>query len=372
MIKLLVRGSISYNLGDDLFIRILADRYKHTQINVIAPKDYRSFCGCDNVLCIGSPLSAYKRLIIKIVGKFSRRLYLFLLKKQNFRFYRKHIKSSDAYIIIGGSMFKEARNSDITFAVNESILEEIGAKKIFIIGANFGPYSSVDFLNSYRQYFHKFTDVCFRDKYSYDLFSDLDNVRMHKDVIFQYPICKIEKDEKSVGFVVVDFSQHPGLSKYISNYEKFILRTAMFYVSKHYNFTLISFQENENKYLQSLRNKFYREQNMTRINILSYSGDVESFVSEYGKFHIVFATRFHSMILSFMYRQKVCPIIYNKKLMNYIKDLEYPGLYVTLDDLTDVSFNYDEIEGMVVPSYDFKLDSELQFQALDTYINNIL
>lgn len=366
----MVRGSISYNLGDDLFIRILADRYKNTQIKVIAPKDYDSFRGCDNILCVGSQLSSRLRLLIKVAGKFSKVLYLFLLKLQTAKFYRKHIKNTDAYIIIGGSMFKEAKNSDITYAINEGVLEEIGARKTFIIGANFGPYTSVDFLNKYKQHFQKFTDVCFRDNYSYNLFSDLDNVRMHKDVIFQWPIRKIEKIEKSVGFVVVDFSQHPGLNKYIHNYEQFILKTANYYINKRYEFTLISFQKNEGGYLQSLKNRFSNDLDTTRINILTYTGNVDGFVSEYGKLGTVFATRFHSMILSFMFRQKVCPILYNEKLRNYIADLEYDGQYVTLADLEEGCFNYDELELQVVASYDFKSDSELQFQALDNYINS--
>ena len=64
----------------------------------------------------------------------------------------------------------------------------------FIIGANFGPYTSEEFLFHAIQQISKTRDCCLRDRYSYNLLSkQLSNVRYAPDILFGYSYLPKEK-----------------------------------------------------------------------------------------------------------------------------------------------------------------------------------
>ena len=52
------------------------------------------------------------------------------------------------------------------------------AAKYYVLGANFGPFYSKRYLSFYKKFFSNYCqDVCFRDRYSASLFSDVSNVQ---------------------------------------------------------------------------------------------------------------------------------------------------------------------------------------------------
>ena len=55
---------------------------------------------------------------------------------------------------------------------------------------------------------------------------------------------------------------------------------------------------------------------------------------------IMFATRFHGIILSILFKQKIFPIIYSKKISNVLFDLNYTGSCLKIEDLNDVNIDY--------------------------------
>lgn len=366
--RILVKGSMSYNLGDDMFIKILANRYPNVKFELLAPKGYSAFATIPNVIVIGKPSTKIETLISGLIGKMSSRLYAltlcFFLKK----FFKKHLSQVDAFVIIGGSLFKEAKHSDVTYYINEKTLDWVANKPSFILGANFGPYVSDVFFRNYHNYFCRFTDVCFRDLYSYNLFSDLKNTRYHKDIIFQNTFPVVEKDENEIGFVVVDFDQHFNLNKYKYSYEQFIIKTATYYTKRKKKFTLIAFQKNEENYLESLKTKVEIAVKQV-IQMLIYTGNQDAFLMKYGRFGTVFSTRFHSMILSFMNGQRNCPIIYNIKLLNFIKDIKYDGPYVEIDHLEVSDDFFLNIQNTHPVMLNFSADAALQFEKLDRIIS---
>ena len=366
--KVLVKGSLSYNLGDDMFIKILANRYPSTMFYLIAPQDYSAFLNIPNIKIIGTPINRIERVICKILGVISSRLYAYCFGLFQKRFYKLYFNQVDAYIIIGGSLFKEAKHSQVTYSINSAVIDLARSKPSFILGANFGPFSSESHLNNYRNYFSRFTDVCFRDYFSYNLFSDLNNVRVHKDIIFQAVLPIVEKDENEIGFVVVDFDKHINLGKYKPAYEDFIFKTAQFYKNRNILFFFIAFQTDEKKYVESLKKRISGNE-LNEIKTLVYAGNLDDFLLKYGRFGTIFSTRFHSMVLSFMYGQRNCPIIYNMKLLNFIQDINYNGPFVELDkfDISDHFFL--SVQEYMASKYDFSVDSVLQFEELDKIIS---
>ena len=85
----------------------------------------------------------------------------------------------------------------------------------------------------------------------------------------------------------------------------------------------------------------------------------------------IIATRFHSMILAWIYGKKVLPILYNSKMKNVIEDYGYKGSYVELNDLNN--FNYEDFEKWqkekIFDVSECIIESEKQFLGLDEFIN---
>ena len=130
---------------------------------------------------------------------------------------------------------------------------------------------------------------------------------------------------------------------------------------------LLHFKKNELTYLNSLKSKIESEIKH-EIHLLAYNGDQQTFLQCYQSFDTIFATRFHSMILSFMAGQKNCPIIYNKKLQNFIDDINYTGLYVDLNNLNVTDDFFVKLQNREVAKYDFSSDAEKHFEILDSMI----
>ena len=153
-----IKAYLVLNLGDDLFLQLLAQRYKNTQFLAICPKTYPKQLN-KNVNCINE-----NSKITKIINKF---IQMISLKKSSLKSYL--LQKSDAIIEIGGSMFMENRWTRE---------QEYPDKAYYILGSNFGPYETEAFYQKYNTIFSKAKDVCFREEHSYQLFKNLPNVKI--------------------------------------------------------------------------------------------------------------------------------------------------------------------------------------------------
>lgn len=59
---------------------------------------------------------------------------------------------------------------------------------------------------------------------------------------------------------------------------------------------------------------------LNNVEILQYKGNIEEFIKKYSKINYMVCTRYHSMILSTILRQKVYNLFYSKKTKNTIED----------------------------------------------------
>ncbi len=171
MKKVLLRSYIMQNLGDDLFIKIICERYKDVKFYVHGKRKYRH---------IFNDVSNLHYIKDYTINKYIN-LLLSILKLKGIS--RKLLPQVDATVFLGGSIFIQYPDWKLKFNLdryNASLFD-----KSYVIGANFGPYDTDDYLEAYKDCFKNFDDVCFRDKYSKNLFPQSDNVRYASDVIFQ-------------------------------------------------------------------------------------------------------------------------------------------------------------------------------------------
>lgn len=328
------------NVGDDLFLSILLDRYSEVDFYLLANKSmYNKFIHEHPNLKIIDTLqniNLFDRLLLKLSTYFSEsvqeRVFKDYVKKQ----YGEKLLNTDFFVTIGGSMFIENKNDKINRSLlfYQVINTAFKNKPRYFIGCNFGPYYSDNFLNNFKVILGEATDLSFRDRESEDILK-LPNLRINPDIVFGFKVETIpHKIPNSVGFVLVDPRiKMPNLEISYSHYVSEIQKLIGKYINNGSNVTLFSYCKKEND--EVLINDVLAQKELLNknINVVKYEGELNSFIDQYSKMEMVFCGRFHSMILSMLFDQRMLPLIYSKKMTNILEDINFSGDVVELNSL---------------------------------------
>ena len=333
--QIYLNAYLEKNFGDDLFVKIIVDRYKNHTFYAIS----NSYKTIDN-------LQIYKNTLkMRILNKLG-------LKE------KVYINSKDISVSIGGSMFIEG-------------LSPIERKKIYgnnpyyILGSNFGPYKTEKFYKKGYELFKNAEDVCVRDKYTYNLFKDLPNVRYAPDIVFTLDTSKIKiSEEKKAIISVIDCENKLG-KQYQEKYENMIKEMIKFFIDNGYKVALMSFckRENDEIAIERILNNL-DENTKQQVQKYFYDGNVEETLDYIAQSQIIVGTRFHANILGLLLRKTVIPIIYSNKTSEFLKDIKFEGK--TIDIKGDCKFNLTS-EDLKYKKYVTKEieKAQEQFKALD-------
>src|SRR5699024_6291298 len=239
----------------------------------------------------------------------------------------------DAIVHIGGSIFMENSN----WKRRQLIRKNLFKKPYYVIGANFGPYKTDEFYQSYKSIFESYTDISFRDSYSYNLFKEMSNVRLADDVVFNLNPT-IQETEKSIVISVIKPSYRKELVGKDNQYYLRIKELIEEYTNKKYQVTLMSFCKHEGD-LEAIHSIKKLLSNKTKINYFSYEDNIEDALNIIAKSEMIIATRFHAMILGWVYNKPTLPIVYSAKMTNVMNDVGYNGMYIDFTNLEDLQFN---------------------------------
>ena len=314
-----IKAYTKVNLGDDLFIKILCERYPMQDFVLYAsPKYKKIYKTCKNLR-----ICSKFYYITNIFGKIAHKLKMVNISKNYIE--RKIIKKVDAIIIIGGSLFIQNGLSKSRTKVKIEEDKEIlkNNKPVFLIGSNFGPYTDEEFYKSYKKLFVKYEDVCFREEASYNLFSDLKNVRFASDVVFGYNCKNNNKKLKN---------------KEINNILK-----------KYYN-------------------KFGRK---TKIKGYLYSGNINECMNIIKNSSYMIATRFHSMVLGYVCENNVFSFAYSQKTTNVLKEIGQESNMCEISNINNLKEEeiYNKLMNFNKIHLNIIIDkSKNQFEGIDNYL----
>ncbi|MED1205209.1 polysaccharide pyruvyl transferase family protein [Heyndrickxia acidicola] len=323
--RILVWAYFSVNIGDDLFLKTLFDRYPEVKWDLLtANRNYKKvFRNYKNV----NILYSYR-------GVFwgEREVNLFIKMNDVLLKYKKY----EALVLIGGSIFKQNKGWENRYKERRNILHSFSKlnKKVFIISANFGPYEDYCFMKKYDLLFSQCYDICFRDSYSYTLFKHLKNVRLAPDAVLSLEVKKAQVKEKCVGLSLINLEKREELKAYNHAYNKKMVDLMNEYIAEGYKIKLFSFcqYEGDLKACQQILAKFPQEdQNMIRI--INYDGQIDPFLEEYKTCELIIGARFHSIILAFLFNQNVYPIIYSDKTYHTLVDLKMDKNCIFIKDI---------------------------------------
>ena len=352
-LKINLHGYVNNNLGDDLFFEYLANRYPSYTFRLFAPSIYSdTFNSTENIELI------YPTIMKRVLNK----LYKMLFKK-NLNFYTDKV---DISLLVGGSLFME--NKDWRIVHQEFNNKFTASKKKYLLGANFGPYTSQEFYDAYKKEFIDFEDICFREKYSKNLFKDLKNVRIAPDLLFGYEndMLNINQDKK-VFISVIKPSYREDLNGIDTKYYQGIVTLIEKFILRGYEITLVSFCEAEGD--EEAVNEIYSLlEKKTSVDRLYYKGfNREEILKNLAESEIVVATRFHAMILGWVSNKKVLPLIYSNKTLNVIKDVGFSGEYIDIKKDDDYSISLNDID-ILKNVNSIALKSQNHFEILDTVL----
>ena len=107
------------------------------------------------------------------------------------------------------------------------------------------------------------------------------------------------------------------------------------------------------------------------VEIITYNGDIDEVTRLFNRASMVIASRFHSMIMGFVYNRPVFPIAYNCKTKHYLDDLNYDQTYADLKTLEKTEVD-DVLSCYRKEPWEcswHKENAVLQFEALKRYLS---
>ena len=319
-----------YNLGDDLFIRILLERYRNTSFYINERRDYRE------------QLSPYKNVIVKKRSSVDITKNMLLRKLGR---YDKLSQNKDAdrckgIINIGGSLYVEPDKPWLDTR-----------NPVYVLGANFGPYKTKEYKELYEDYFRGVKDICFRDKESYELFKDLGNVRMAPDIVFSLGgAC--DGGRYGLFVSVMDLYEKSGYEpEEIQSYEALIIKEARRCIREKKIVVLSSFfkiQGDENA-VNRIYDSFTAEE-QKYVRKLFYHGrknETEKLLKVIKSSEAVLGTRYHSIVLGLAFGKNVAALCYNNKSYNLMTELGFAEKAVIIKpELMLTEINEEKCESM--------------------------
>lgn len=347
--KVLLFGYSRANFGDDLFIYMLAKKYEQVEffIHIKEEKYKKTFYGIENIHCLEE-----ERELRKV-----------------------EIEQYDAFCYVGGSIFIESE-----YAWHEAREFQWFIKKckeqlkpFFYITCNFGPYKTQEYLDKIRENFALATGVCVRDKNTYNLFKDIPTVKYAPDMVLAYQIELPKKETKSVGISIINLEIRDKLKHKQSIYEDFIKRIIIKFAKRGYKVSLVSFCEfEEDKIAMERIKKSVPEEYQKNIKELTYQCDIEKFIEEYSKINYMVCTRFHSLILSILARQKIYNLCYSKKQSNFISDYKLFRKVVMISDIEYeiILRKYHFQKASIIKTKMLAKKAEGQFEAFENWLNS--
>lgn len=338
------------NLGDDLFIYILSQRYGENNILTYSQKIPESL---DKIYT----LPRYKYVLFRALEKITRKSFLDIWLN----------RTSEVYVYIGGSIFIENNNLQ-EWKKNAQSYKDLSIP-YYILGSNFGPYKNPEFVSIVRGIISGAQDVCFRDKASYKLFKDIPSVRVATDIAFTLDVNKFRStSEQSKTVVISVIDAYSRFDKTTADrYEREIVRFSKQLVKDDYKVTLMSFckYEGDETAIRRILDKMSEKLKKT-ISSYMYTGDIEEALGVLSESEVIVASRFHAAVLGLVFGKKVLPIVYSDKTLNILRDLDFDGPIFDIREIGKFSGRKFDISSLRLNdvSKQKKL-AEKQFQELD-------
>lgn len=360
MKTVIVRNVHTLNVGDDLFLHILNDRYPNTRFVMVASEKYKQAFGKYWGGIIVTERNLFY-ILSSLIGKVLRIpsttfLYIWLLIR-----YRVNL-----FLIIGGSLFMEGKSKMPFFIEGVSRMRKFRPKmKIAVIGSNFGPCETVQWRQKVEKSLKLADDVCFRDKASYQEFAHLPNVRWGNDIVMHLTPHHQNQRTKSICVNIRSVDKWPSLKPFKEAYLNTVCSLINYYRTSGYSIRLISFCKEYGDH--DITNELLGMLDDTdNIEAFYYNGDVSKVINLISSSEVMIGTRFHAIVLGLVFNLKVLPISYSIKTENMLKT------YNLWNDVYDFgrfcTSTIQDLMRAIINNYNVDVNNNTMFNYIDSVI----
>lgn len=339
-----LRAFLNENLGDDLFVQIIAKRYPECEFVLFSCDDYPVKFG-DNVHFLFDK-EEYKKLYRKI-HLFNRlrnnrivRRMLPLFFRVDYRKERMIAKRASLNVYVIGSGFMEGGKRGFWQKVTDDLYF---ANKPYLLGCNFGPFHSDDYKRQYEKLFMKAEDVCFRESYSCKLFNKLDNVRWESDIVFSYndevDTSYTQSYGKYIVISVVNLDKDGAAHSNKNEYYKFVADIAESYLQREIKVIFIGFCKKQGddtaikKVFENIPSCF-----AGKLEVINYPQlSIPRILGVFKNAEAIFASRYHAGIIGMLFQKKTYFLSYSDKLVNVLNDIDDRVQYVEINKKINIT-----------------------------------
>lgn len=305
--KIFVNGYADNNLGDDLFFDQLFTRYPNSDFYMNLEK------------------------VPESLNKYSNCTFIFKQKGDFFKF----LSQMDVYVLIGGSMFQEPNSftTMITRWLKTFILFiflKFKKVKISCIGFNFGPIRTKTFIRLYKILFGLADYLSVRDEATFNLFKDNKKMHHYPDIVFgSQNIEMVIKKRESLGISIMDFGPNIPFQQEYNTFMIQLLKK----IDKSIPVNIYGFQNSQEISDEQVINSILLGLDRN-VNVILYNGtNLHEFIKSYGSNCLTVTTRFHSVVLSLLNKQRFLSVNYNIKVDNLLNMLDVTYPQVSIRDL---------------------------------------
>lgn len=355
--NLVVIAYLDINLGDDLFVKTIANRYKDHNLYLVT-KDSKYLL----------PFNKYKN----VFGVTYKEVLV-------------NTKKYDSCIIIGGSIFQDYgdKRDYLNYIRRNLVIKsfKLRNKPVFIMGSNIGPMNTKLGSNIFKSTFNNSTFISVRDTDSYNILKDL-NIKskygVYPDIVFSLNDTIKDKinTNKILGISVINYGRE---KEYKSRYVKKITKIIDEYIGdddndnkKVYLFGFDAGKEDDEIVIDEILSKIKFKNNVDKI---IYKGDMDWFLNKFRQATFIIGSRFHSIILALKYNIPFFPIIYSQKTKNLLDDIKYNLDYIEYKNI-EILNEKSLIKNIYSNSFDYEISDEYiekskgHFEKLDEFINS--
>ncbi|MBO1366913.1 polysaccharide pyruvyl transferase family protein [Vibrio cholerae] len=327
--KFYVEIYLDHNLGDDLFLDTLLQRYPEHKFYVGMPEH-----------------------ITNLNVHFKKYNNLKTIKPINFKNAFKLI-GFDAHILIGGSIYMDLNNGFHKLWLSrllKSFICFVTGKPFFVLGANLGPFNTKIGTLLLWMHFNLINHISVRDSHSFNIlekWKKIGSFDVLPDVVFSHDVefPKRKQDNNILGISVINTKRHPHAQ---DAYVKKIRELTYQYLIKFPSgkVLIMGFDgglENDGdvikKILSDDRMKMSVEDGSVEVNDYNQNVDMLDYLDDFQQCNAVICSRFHAMILAMKYEQRFFPICYSEKMENVLLDMKSSVAGIKYENISYLNVN---------------------------------
>lgn len=241
-----------------------------------------------------------------------------------------------------------------------------------ILGANFGPYRTEDFLTHFETVFSQCDDVCFRDSASLALFSRTPSCRVAPDLVFQMDAVPANKT-KSIAISIRNMAAKGAQSAFYEPYQRKMAEVIHMGIDRGYQVNLLAFcrHENDPVAVADLLNRMESSER-EHVRCFTYLDDMDEILSVMASAERIVAARFHAMVLGLSLNIPTYPIAYSGKMIDTMKEIGYTGPFAQVSEIAGLDpeavFGLSNDNRLDVAS--LKVSAERHFEKLDAFLRH--